>query len=135
MPLRLPTDTRHLRPITRQYEIFGRRLGQGIERRRIWVGAGFALPWWALLGLVGVAPWDQFGPILWIVPVAVVAVLGTRVDESGRMALMVAYDWLLSRRRSRRQILRNPALPAADRELGEPERIQVHTYVEQESKA
>lgn len=113
--MQLPTDTAHLRPQTRQYELFGKPLGQGIERRKIWVGAGFALAWWGFLLLVGLSPLDLLGPLAWIVPVAVVTILGTRTGEDGRMALMRGYDWLLSRRRSRHRVLRNPLVPAASR--------------------
>ena len=44
------------------------------------------------------------------------------------MALMRGYDQMLARRSLRRQVLRNPALPAASR-VAAPVRLTVHTRV------
>lgn len=110
MPLKLPTDTAHFRTPTRQYEAFGRPLGQGIERRKLWVGAIFISAWWPLLALLGVPPLGRLGPLLYLAPVGMVTVLGARSSDDGRMALMRAYDWLLALLPSRHRPLRNPAL-------------------------
>lgn len=129
MPLHLPTDTQTLYPPTRQFELFGRQLGAGIDRRRLLIGGAFALVWVVLLGAVlGVPFLGRMGLMLYIVPPAVLAVLGTRPGDDGRMALMRGYDWLLARRRSRRRVLRNPALPDAARSAA-PLRLTVHTRV------
>lgn len=126
--LHLPTDTQTVHPPTRQFELFGRQLGAGIDRRRLLVGGVAALVWVALLALIGVDFFAQFGPMLYIVPPAVLSVLGTRMGDDGRMALMRGYDRVLARRSLRRQVLRNPALPAASRSAA-PLRLTVHTRV------
>lgn len=129
MPLHLPTDTGHVRPSTKQFELFGRQLGSGVDRRRLIIGGLFAMLWVLLVaGLLGVSPLGRFGPLLYIVPPAFLAILGTRIGDDGRMALMRVYDRLLARRRSRRRVLRNPCLPAAAR-TPEPVRLTVHTRV------
>jgi hypothetical protein len=49
MALQLPTDTSSLRLETKQYELFNKRLGNGIQRRVLTVGAAVAVPWVSLL--------------------------------------------------------------------------------------
>ena len=49
MALQLPTDTASLRLETKQYELFNKRLGNGIQRRVLTVGAAVAVPWVSLL--------------------------------------------------------------------------------------
>jgi hypothetical protein len=62
MPLVLPTDTQHLQLETRQYELFNRPLGQGIVRRRLYVGAAVCVVWFAVLLVAGVNPLSRLGP-------------------------------------------------------------------------
>lgn len=126
--LHLPTDTQTIHPPTRQFELFGRQLGAGIDRRRLLVGGVCALVWVALLAVIGVDFLARLGPMLYIVPPAVLSVLGTRVGDDGRMALLRGYDRLLARRNNRKRVLRNPALPDASRTPG-PVRLTVHTRV------
>lgn len=127
--MRLPTDTPHLRLPTRQYELFGKPMGQGIQRRKIWVSTAFAAVWWSLLLLVGITPLDRLGPMVWLVPVGVVTVLGARTGEDGRMALMRAYDWMLARLPRRRRVVRNPLIATVHRSPT-PIRITAHTHVQ-----
>jgi hypothetical protein len=43
--LQLPTDTASLRLETKQYELFNKRLGNGIQRRVMTIGVAVAVPW------------------------------------------------------------------------------------------
>lgn len=110
MPMRLPTDTQHIRLRTRQFELFNRSLGQGIERRTMLIAAVTAGVWWLVLFIVGMPVLTRFSPLVYLVPPAFVVINGTRQDESGRMVLMGWYDWLRSRQPGRRRVLRNPLL-------------------------
>jgi hypothetical protein len=114
MALSLPTDTQHLRLETRQYELFNRPLGQGIVRRRLYLGVVVCLVWVALLLLVGVNPLSRLGPAVYIAPPFAIVYLGTRVGDDGRMAMMRWYDALLARLPGRRACIRNPLLGNAE---------------------
>lgn len=116
MPLQLPTDTQHLRLDMRQYEIFGRSLGQGIRRQVIWVATA-AVAVWAPIALLilGVDPLSRFAPMVYIVPIAVFTISATRLDNLGRIQLMRWYDWVLSRTPARRRVITNPAVDATGR--------------------
>jgi hypothetical protein len=110
MPLTLPTDTRHLAPETRQYELFGKPLGDGWPRRKLTIGLAVWGGWIVFLLLLGMPlTWRISWPV-YLFPPSVLFVLSTRVDDSGRMALMGWYDALLARLPSRRQVIRNPLL-------------------------
>lgn len=122
MPLVLPTDTQHLQLETRQYELFNRPLGQGIVRRRLYVGVAVCVVWFAVLLVAGVNPLSRLGPAVFIVPPFAFVYMGTRVGDDGRMAAMRWYDALLSRTPRRRTRIRNPLLESAD---GEPARLRI----------
>ncbi|CRK59295.1 hypothetical protein [Alloactinosynnema sp. L-07] len=110
MPVQLPTDTSYLRLETRQYELFGRPLGQGIARRKLAAGGVFAILWSLALLVIGVDPLTRLGPMLYIGPIAGFVVLGTRTDDSGRMRLVAWYDRVLARTPGRSRVLGNPLL-------------------------
>jgi hypothetical protein len=114
MPFTLPTDTQHLRLETRQYELFNRPLGQGIVRRRLYLGVVVCVVWVVLLLVVGVNPLSRLGPAAYIAPPFAIVYLGTRVGDDGRMALMRWYDALLARMPRRRALIRNPLLSNTD---------------------
>jgi hypothetical protein len=118
MPLPLPTDTQHLQLETRQYEMFNRPLGQGIPRRKLYLGVVVCVVWFTVVLLVGVNPLSRFGPMLFIVPPFATVYLGTRVGDDGRMAALRWYDALLARFPTRRRRIRNPLLPASSSEPG-----------------
>jgi hypothetical protein len=109
----LPTDTQHLQLETRQYELFNRPLGQGIVRRRLYVGLVACAVWCGLLGVLGVNPLSQVGPLLYIVPPFAAVYMGTRTGDDGRMVVMRWYDALLARMPQRRARIRNPLLGSA----------------------
>lgn len=109
----LPTDTQHLRLETRQYELFNRPLGQGIVRRRLYVGIAVSVVWFVLLLILGVSPLSRLGPAVYVVPPFAVVYLGTRVGDDGRMVAMRWYDAVLARRPSRRRRVGNPLLGSA----------------------
>jgi hypothetical protein len=112
VPVQLPTDTQHLQLETRQYELFNRPLGQGIPRRKLYLGAATSGVWFLIMLIVGVDPLSSLGPVLYIVPPFALVFLGTKVGDDGRMAYLRWYDAILARRPSRRRPQRNPLLPA-----------------------
>ena len=125
MALQLPTDTASTRLETKQYELFNKRLGNGIQRRVLTISAAVAAPWVVLLFLMGVPLLSRFGPQAYIVPPFIVVYRATRKDESGRMAVMGWYDKVLARKPSRRRPVRNPVLPAVATAARGPQRLAV----------
>lgn len=129
MPLNLPTDTTYTRLKTKQYELFNRPLGSGIERSKIWVALAATAVWVPLLSLLGVSPLGRLGPLLYLAPIAGFVVLATRVGDDGRMVLISWYDALLAKLPSRRAPITNPLLRTpADSHA--PEVVQVTTRVQ-----
>ena len=125
MGFQLPTDTQHLRVETRQYELFNRPLGQGIVRRRLYVGVVVCGVWCGLLLLMGLNPLSRLGPMVYIVPPFALVYMGTRAGDDGRMTAMRWYDAVLASTPRRRKPIRNPLLMAAgDRQA--PLRIARH---------
>lgn len=114
MALTLPTDTQHVRLQTRQYELFNRPLGQGIERSKVWTAVAAGLVWFSLLALIGINPLTRFGPLAYLGPVAGFVINGTRVGDDGRMVLLAWYDALLAKLPRRRRRITNPLLHTDD---------------------
>ena len=110
MPLILPTDTQYMKLQTRQYELFNRPLGQGIERRKLFIFGAVCGVWIVLLLAWGVPILDRWSTFLYIAPPVGLCVLGTRIDDSGRMAMLGWCDALLARMPARRRVLTNPLL-------------------------
>lgn len=108
--MRLPTDTAHLRLQTRQYELFGRSLGRGVERRILLIGAISVALWWAVLLLLGMPILHRLSPLVFLVPPVVFALYGTRRDDTGRMVLAAWRDWAQFRLPLRRTPIGNPLL-------------------------
>ncbi|MGS0684587.1 hypothetical protein ACVBEQ_05460 [Nakamurella sp. GG22] len=125
MGLQLPTDTASLRLETKQYELFNKRLGNGIQRRVLTIGAAVTVPWISMLFLFGVPLFSRFGPQAYIVPPFILVYRAIRRDESGRMAVMGWYDKALAYKRSRRRPLRNPLLPGGATAVRGPQRLAV----------
>ena len=125
MALQLPTDTASLRLETKQYELFNKRLGNGIQRRALTIGVAVALPWVCLLLLVGVPLLSRFGPQVYIVPPFIAVYRAIRRDESGRMAVMGWYDKALTLKGSRRRPIRNPLLPGMATASRRPHQLAV----------
>ena len=125
MALQLPTDTASLRLETKQYELFNKRLGNGIQRRVLTIGVAVAVPWVTLLLLVGVPLFSRFGPQAYIVPPFILVYRAIRRDESGRMAVMAWYDKALAFKPRRRRPTRNPLLPAVATRPRRPQRLAV----------
>jgi len=113
--MELPTDTQFIRLETRQYEIFNRPLGQGISRRKMAVFSVIAVTWSAVIAVIGVNPLSGYGPTVYLFPIAVVSWKATAADESGRMSVLVWYDWLLARVPHRRRLITNPVMGIPDR--------------------
>ncbi|MCK2239983.1 MULTISPECIES: hypothetical protein [unclassified Crossiella] len=126
MALSLPTDTAHLNYQSRQYELFDRPIVKGIDRRKMFITIIVALAWFIPLALLGVSPLWRFGPTLYLAPVAAVVILGTRVDDSGRMAMIGWYDRILCRLPSRRSVIDNPVL---DYSQHVPHRLSLNVVV------
>ncbi|GAA3464300.1 hypothetical protein ACFFSW_17190 [Saccharothrix longispora] len=108
--MRLPTDTVHLKLQTRQYELFGRSLGRGVQRRVLLIGAASTGLWWAVLLLLGMPVLHRLSPLLFLVPPVVFVLYGTRRDDTGRMMLAAWRDRLLFRAPVRRRPIGNPLL-------------------------
>ena len=125
MALQLPTDTASLRLETKQYELFNKRLGNGVQRRVLTIGVAVAVPWVTLLLLVGVPLFSRFGPQAYIVPPFILVYRAIRRDESGRMAVMAWYDKALAFKPSRRRSTRNPLLPGLTTKPRGPQRLAV----------
>jgi hypothetical protein len=123
--LQLPTDTASLRLETKQYELFNKRLGNGIQRRVMTISVAIAVPWVTLLLLVGVPLFSRFGPQAYIVPPFILVYRAIRRDESGRMAVMAWYDKALVFKPSRRRAVRNPLLPIISTRARGPQRLAV----------
>ena len=90
----LPTDTRHVRIESRQYEIFNFDLGEGIVRSRAVVGAIIVLGWVIIAAIAGVPLLSQFGPACYLGPPAVLAFFALRTDNGGRPAYALWWDYL-----------------------------------------
>lgn len=121
MALTLPTDTAHIAFESRQYELFGQPISQGIRRRRMGIGAVVVIVWAGLMllilvGICGLPLINQYIGLIYVAPPAGALVLAYRVDETGRMAANTSYDWLLSRLPGRRRIIRNPLAAQPDRQ-------------------
>ena len=125
MALQLPTDTASLRLETKQYELFNKRLGNGIHRRVLTISVSVAAPWVILLLFTGVPLFSRFGPQAYIVPPFILVYRAIRRDESGRMAVMAWYDKALSYRPSRRRPTHNPLLPGVATKTRGPQRLAV----------
>lgn len=126
MAFSLPTDTQHLQLETRQYELFNRPLGQGIVRRRLYLGAAVCVVWFTVLLVVGLNPLSRLGPALYIVPPFATVYIGTRTGDDGRMTALRWYDAVLARLPSRRVRIGNPLLEAASEPTPTPIRIDGH---------
>jgi hypothetical protein len=111
--VRLPTDTVHLRLQTRQYELFGRSLGRGVERRILLIGAVSVALWWAVLLVLGMPILHRLSPLVFLVPPVVFVLYGTRRDDTGRMMLAAWRDWAQFRMPPRRVPIGNPLLDIA----------------------
>ena len=125
MGLQLPTDTASLRLETKQYELFNKRLGNGIQRRVLTIGAAVTVPWISVLFLLGMPLFSRLGPQAYIVPPFILVYRAIRRDESGRMAVMAWYDKALARKPSRRRPTRNPLLPGVTTKPRGPQRLTV----------
>lgn len=108
--MRLPTDTVHLNLQTRQYELLGRSLGRGVERRVLLIGAISVALWWSVLLLLGMPILHRLSPLVFLVPPVVFVLYGTRRDDTGRMVLAAWRDWSQFRLPSRRAAIGNPLL-------------------------
>ena len=90
----LPTDTRHVRIESRQYEIFNFDLGEGIVRSRAVVAAIIVLGWVIIAAIAGVPLLSQFGPACYLGPPALLAFFALRTDNGGRPAYALWWDYL-----------------------------------------
>jgi len=90
----LPTDTRHVRIESRQYEIFNFDLGEGIVRSRAVVAAIIVLGWVIIAAIAGLPLLSQFGPACYLGPPALLAFIALRTDNGGRPAYALWWDYL-----------------------------------------
>lgn len=99
----LPTDTAHVRLESRQYKLFV-DLGEGFARWKGWVAAAIVLPYWSLLGLLGVSPLAGAGrgAMAYLFPAVLMVAAALRPDAGGRprYALWLDQARFLARRRA-----------------------------------
>lgn len=79
----LRTYTKHYELETRQYELFGVDLGEGIRRRGLLIGAAIVAAWMGLFWGIGV-PLRPGTFIGWVLPPALLAYYAIQPDASGR---------------------------------------------------
>lgn len=88
----LPTDTVHVQIESRQYELFGVDLGEGIPRIALKVGLVFFLPWLLLCRALGIGLLNG-GLLLWLLPPLLFTVAALSRDAGGRLRLVSWGDW------------------------------------------
>lgn len=98
----LRTFTAHYELESRQYELFGVDLGEGVRRRALLVGAVAVVVWVGLLAVLG-APLRPSTFAFWVTPPLVITHYATQPDRSGRrMRLAEWWDaarfWAVGRR-------------------------------------
>lgn len=92
--LELDTLTRHLRLETRQYELLGKDLGDGVRRVAMLLGAATFAGWALLLLLLGVPVSPKLG-FVYLLPPALITFRGLTADDSGRRLVVTGWLWRL----------------------------------------
>jgi hypothetical protein len=102
-------------PGVQLHELFNHRLRDGVSYRLVITGLVFFAVWVPIIWATGL--WSVGNPtpamLASILPPALGTMAATRIDESGRMAMVTAWDRVLARRSSRRRPVRNPLVPEA----------------------
>ncbi|HEX5495851.1 MAG TPA: hypothetical protein VFX70_14870 [Mycobacteriales bacterium] len=86
----LRTFTKHYQLESRQYELFGIDLGEGVRRRALLVGVAAVLVWVGLLFAAGVALHPSTF-LVWVAPPLVVTYYGTQSEASGRRSRLAGW--------------------------------------------
>lgn len=86
----LRTFTKHYELESRQYELFGIDLGEGIRRRALLVGVAAVVAWVGVLYAVGLSLRPSTF-LAWVAPPLVLAYYGTQPDASGRRSRLA--EW------------------------------------------
>lgn len=86
----LRTFTKHYELESRQYELFGVDLGEGVRRRALLVGVAAIVAWVGALYAVGVSLRPSTF-VAWVAPPLVVTYYGSQPDGSGRRTRLVGW--------------------------------------------
>ena len=86
----LRTFTKHYELESRQYELFGVDLGEGVRRRALLIGVAAVVAWVAVLYGIGLSLRPSTF-VAWISPPAVVAYYGSQTDGSGRRTRLIQW--------------------------------------------
>jgi len=113
----LPTDTAHVKIESRQYEILGRDLGEGIAREKLLLGAIIVGGWVGLAVLVGVPFLSAIGPEVYIAPPLLGTWWALRTDDGGRPTYAAWLDRFRYLLRRHRPIVPSPAVRPVHRLL------------------
>ena len=108
MSYHLPSASQYLRIETRQYELFGKPLGEGVKRVYVVMAMLIVPPWFILTWIIGVPIltmiWAYFLP-----PIILVMIL-TRPDRAGRYSYISVYDRALFVVRRFRPVIPRPGI-------------------------
>ena len=88
----LPTDTRHVKIRSRQYDLFNKDLGEGYERQKALVVA-IIVGAWAVLMLIAGAPLLSSATVaIYVAPPALLSFFAVKEDAGGRPAYASWWD-------------------------------------------
>lgn len=87
----LPVDTRHVTIESRQHELFGRDLGEGVARWKLVLGLVLYAPWIFLCGPVLGVPVLGWQTGIYLAPPAMLIAIGCRLDRGDRPLL---FGWI-----------------------------------------
>jgi len=102
----LPSASQYCRIETRQYELFGKPLGEGVKRVYVVMALLTVPPWFILMWTIGV-------PILtmiwaYVLPPIILVMVLTRPDRAGRYSYIAVYDRVLFVVRRFRPVIPRP---------------------------
>jgi len=88
----LPTDTRHVKIRSRQYDLFNKDLGEGFERQKALVVA-IIVGGWAVMMLIAGAPLLSSATVaIYVAPPALLSFFAVKEDAGGRPAYASWWD-------------------------------------------
>ena len=108
----LPTDTRHVKIRSRQYDLFNKDLGEGFERQKALVVA-IIVGAWAVLMLIAGAPLLSSATVaIYVAPPALLSFFAVKEDAGGRPAYASWWDRIRFLFRRGRPLVSNIGRPA-----------------------
>ena len=118
----LPTDTRHVKIRSRQYDLFNKDLGEGFERQKALVVTIIVGTWAAMMLIAGAPLLSSATIAIYVAPPALLSFFAVKEDAGGRPAYVSWWDRIrfLFRRR------RRPLVPNIGSPQG-PAKLTTHT--------